>query len=483
MGQTYDAVVVGTGPNGLAAAITLAREGCSVLVFESAETVGGGARTRELMLPGFRHDVCSAVHPMAAASPLIRSLPLDRYGVTYLESPAALAHPMDDGSVALLERDVSASAEGLGIDQDAYSSRIGPLVAAAEELFPVLLGPLRLGKNPLKLARFGSSALRSAESLASSWFRGGAARALFAGCAAHASVKLDSPGSAAIGLVLMMAAHAVGWPLIRGGSQMLVDAMARHLEGLGGRIELGRRVASLTDLPRARAVLFDISPAALLRICGERLPSSYRDKLAAFRPGPGVFKLDWALGASIPWTNPACSRAATLHLGGTFEEIALGEAQIDGGQPARRPLVLLVQPSLFDPTRAPRDRHTAWAYCHVPRGSRDDWTDAIEGQVERFAPGFRERIIGRHSLSPAALEKYNENYVGGDITGGANHLLQLFARPVASMVPYSVQAPGMYLCSSSTPPGAGVHGMCGYHAARAALRQVFGRRIPLAPHD
>ncbi len=473
---SYDAVIVGGGPNGLAAAILFARSGLSVLLIEARGRVGGGARTEERTLPGFHHDVCSAIHPMAAASPFFRQLPLGAFGLAWVQPPAALAHPLDGGTAAILEASLEATAAGLGRDGDSYRRLFDPLVSEAARLFPELLGPLRWPGSPLLLARFGLHALRSARGLADAHFETEQARALFAGCAAHAILPFDRAATAAIGLVLMVAGHAHNWPFPRGGSEALARALAGYLTSLGGEIETGRPVRSIADLPAARVVLFDVTPRQLLAICGERLPSGYRRRLERYRYGPGVFKVDWALDGPIPWTARRCAEAGTVHLGGTLEEIAAAEADVWRGVHPKRPYVLVAQQSLFDPTRAPAGKHTGWAYCHVPRGSTLDMTPAIESQVERFAPGFRDRILERSCLSPGDLQSYNENYIGGDITGGVNDLGQLFTRPVARANPYTTPDRGIYICSSSTPPGGGVHGMCGYFAARSALRSVFGRR-------
>lgn len=474
----YDAVVIGAGPNGLAAAVTLARAGRSVLVLEAAATVGGGTRTAELTLPGFRHDVCSAVHPLALSSAFFRDLPLDRYGLRWIEPPLPLAHPLDDGTAVVLERSVDATAAGLGRDAGAYRRLMGPLVRRWAAVTEDLLGPPPLPpRHPLALIGFGVEALLPASLLARLWFRGERARALFAGMAAHSILPLERPGSAAFGLILGMAGHAVGWPIAQGGSQAIADALAAYLRDLGGEIVTGQPVASLADLPPAGAFLFDVSPVNLLRIAGDRLPAAYRRRLARYRHGPAAFKLDWALDGPIPWAAAACGRAGTVHLGGTLAEIAASERAGWQGQHPQQPYIILTQPSLFDPTRAPAGKHTAWAYCHVPNlhvaqnaVSRHEMVERIEAQVERFAPGFRARILARHVMAPADFEAYNPNYVGGDIIGGAQDLPQFFARPVLGRNPYATPAAGIYLCSASTAPGGGVHGMCGYHAAQAALK-------------
>lgn len=471
MAPTPDAVVVGAGPNGLAAAITLAREGRSVTVFEAADTIGGGCRSAELTLPGFVHDVCAAIHPMAVASPFFRSLPLRDHGLEWIHPDIPLAHPLDDGTAATLERSLAATAHSLGADGPAYQRLIGPIVRDWSRLDRQLLGPpLRAPRHPVALARFGLRAIRSARGLAEAAFDGQHASALFAGLAAHSNLPLDRRFSAALGLFLGASGHAVGWPVARSGSQAIVDALGSYLRSLGGEIVTGTRIASLEQLPPATAVLLDVTPRQLIEIAGERLPGAYRRKLARYRYGPAAFKIDFALDGPIPWQAEECGRAGTVHVGGTLAEIAAGERAVARGDHPERPYVLVAQQSLFDPGRAPGDMHTAWAYCHVPNGSDVDMTERIEAQIERFAPGFRERVLGRHVLSPGALERYNENYVGGDIAGGSLDWPQLFARPTLRL-PYSTPVRGLYLASSSTPPGAGVHGMCGHHAARAALRR------------
>jgi phytoene dehydrogenase-like protein len=467
-----DAVVVGAGPNGLAAAIVLARAGLSVRVVEAADRVGGGAGSAELTLPGFVHDVCSAIHPLGAASPFFRTLPLAEHGVEWIDPPAALAHPFDDGTAAVLERSPKASVPMLAEDDRRWRRLFAPLARDAELLLDEILAPLHLPAHPLVLGRFGARALLPATALARFSFQGAKARGLFAGLAAHSMLPLERPPSAAFGLMLGLLGHSAGWPFPRGGSQRLAEGLASHLRSLGGEVETGRRVESLSELGETRPVLLDVTPRGLLALAGDRLPSGYRRRLERYRYGPGVFKLDWALDGPIPWRAEGCARAATVHLGATLEEIAAAESAPWRGEIAERPYVLLAQQSLFDPTRAPAGRHTAWAYCHVPNGSSTDMTERIERQVERFAPGFRARILARSALGPAELEARNANLVGGDINGGAADLRQLLTRPVARLSPYTTPLPGVFLCSASTPPGGGVHGMCGYHAAQAALRRL-----------
>jgi phytoene dehydrogenase-like protein len=469
--QSYDAVVIGSGPNGLAAAIMLARARRSVVVFEAENVIGGGARSAELTLPGFVHDVCSAIHPLAAASPFFRELPLAEYGLEWIQPPIPVAHPFDDGSAAVLERSVAATAAGLGRDAEAYRKLFEPVTQNWERLLVDFLAPPRLPAHPLAMLAFGVRALRSARALADKHFRDVKARALFAGLAAHAMLPLDYALTAGFGLVLGAAGHAVGWPVPRGGAQRIADALANYLHSLGGEIVAGERIQSLDQLPAASAVLCDVTPRQLLGIAGHTLPEFFRAQLVRYRYGMGVFKIDWALDAPVPWKNEACRRAGTVHLGGTLEEIAASERAAWEGKSRERPFVLVAQPSLFDPSRAPAGKHTLWSYCHVPHGSTEDMTAKIAAQIERFAPGFGARVLAHRSQSPAELESHNANLVGGDINGGAATLDQFFFRPTRRL--YATPVKGLYLCSASTPPGGGVHGMCGYFAARKALKDCF----------
>ncbi|HSH46497.1 MAG TPA: NAD(P)/FAD-dependent oxidoreductase [Longimicrobiales bacterium] len=471
----YDAVVVGAGPNGLSAAVELARWGLSVLVLEAKKTVGGGARSAELTVPGFIHDVCSAIHPMGALSPFFRALPLDQYGLEWVEPDLVLAHPLEDGTAAVVTRSLEETARGLGEDEAAYRRLFEPFVAQADELVRAILNPIRIPDNPILMGRFGLRAVRSAEGLIRR-FRTDRARALFAGVAGHSVVPMDFAGSASFGLALLLGAHTVGWPCARGGSQAIVDALAGYLEHLGGEIRTEHPVRRMEDIPPARAVLFDLTPRQVLRVAGEELPPSYRSQLASYRYGPGVFKVDWALDGPIPWTAESCRLAGTVHVGGRYESWAPGEERVWDGERSRDPFVLVSQQSLFDETRAPAGGHTGWAYCHVPHGSDLDMTDAIEAQVERFAPGFRDRIIGRSTRTARELEAYNPNMIGGDIGGGANTLWQFLFRPVPRYDPYATPNDRLFLCSSATPPGGGVHGMGGANAARSVLRKVFGEK-------
>lgn len=461
----YDAIVIGAGPNGLAAAVVLARAGRRVLVREAADTIGGGCRSAELTLPGFTHDICSAVHPFAVASPVFRTLPLAAHGLEWIEPPVMLAHPLDTGG-AFVYRSLERTAASLGADGGRYLELMRPLARAWTSIEPVVLGAQRLPRRPLALARFGLLALRSAAAL-SRRFAGEPARALVAGMAAHSLLPLDRRPTAGVALALTISAHTTGWLFPRGGAQSLANALGSYLRSLGGEIETGAPVTSLDDLPPARAVLCDLAPAPLLRIAGDRLPAGYRRSLARYRYGPGSFKVDYALDAPIPWRHPECARAGTVHLGGTFEEIAAAEEAAWRGRAAERPYVLLAQPTLFDPGRAPAGRHVAWVYCHVPSGSTVDMLARIEAQIERFAPGFRDRVLARAVMGPADLERYNPNYVGGDIGAGVMDLGQLVTRPTWRA--HATPVHGLLLCSASTPPGVGVHGMCGYLAARRAL--------------
>jgi len=470
MKNAYDAVVVGAGPNGLSAAIALARKGYSVCLLEANETAGGGARSAALTLPGYIHDTCSAIHPLAAGSPFISRLPLAQYGLEFINPPAALAHPFDDGSAAMLYRSLDTTAKSLGSDGIPYKRLIGPMVEPWSDLASDLLAPLGLPRHPLRMARFGFYGFRSAQSLAGAMFKEERTRALFGGLAAHSFLPLHRLATSAFALVLGTLAHAVGWPMIKGGAQRLSDALAKYFQELGGELITGYRVKRLRELPATRVLLFDLTPRQLLEIAGQELPQAFRRKLQSFRYGPAAYKMDWALSGPVPWKAKECLEAATVHVGGSLSEIAAAELAPWQGKCSDKPFLILSQPSLFDRERAPNGKQTLWGYCHVPNSSDFEMTERIEQQIERFAPGFRELILARNVLSPAKLEAQNANLVGGDINGGVQDLGQLFTRPTLRL--YSTPLKWMYLCSSSTPPGGGVHGMCGYHAAQRAIRQL-----------
>lgn len=472
MTTRYDAVVIGSGPNGLAAAVFLAREGAAVLVLEGEEELGGGTRTAELTLPGFLHDVCSAVHPMAVLSPYFRTLNLEAHGLRWIHPPASVAHPLENEPAVMLWRSMETTCAGLGADGQPYRKLLEPFLRNPHGLLSDALGPLGVPGHPLLLLRFGLRGLRSAVRLAGRYFRETRARALFAGLAAHAILPLDRLLTGSVGMIFAITGHVREWPVVAGGSQGIARALSACLMQLGGRIQTGCRITSIKQLPPARVILFDTSPNQLADIAGDVLPNRYLERIGRYRYGPGAFKIDWALNGPIPWTDPDCLKASTVHLGGALEEIAAGEAAVWRGEHPERPFVLLCQQSQFDPSRAPEGKHTGYAYCHVPGGSTVDMTRAIENQVERFAPGFKERILARHIIRPGDFERYNPNYVGGAITGGVADLFQLFTRPVARINPYTTPNPRILICSASTPPGGGVHGMCGYHAAKTALNRL-----------
>lgn len=468
-----DAIIVGSGPNGLAAAVELAREGKSVHVIEAADTIGGGTRSAQLTLPGYIHDVCSGCHPMGVLSPYFRTLPLGEHGLRWIRPRASVAHPLDGQPAVLLRRSLTDTAAGLRGDAGAYERLLAPFVGAGDDLLADLLAPPRLPAHPLRMVRFGALGVLPATTLLRHWFKEERARALLAGCAAHSILPLERMLTSAIGMIFALTGHLEDWPVAEGGSQSIARALASYLKTLGGTIETGRRVRSLAELPPSRVVLFDTSPAQLAEICAGALAQGYVRRLHRYRYGPGVFKIDWALDGPVPWHDPACLEASTVHLGGTLDEVAAAEAAVWRGEHPERPFVLFIQQSQFDATRAPAGKHTGYAYCHVPAGSTVDVTGIIERQVERFAPGFRDRIAARHTMTAADFEAYNPSYIGGSITGGVADLTQLFTRPVARIDPYSTPNPRLFLCSASTPPGGGVHGMCGYFAARSALARRF----------
>ena len=470
--RDYDAVVVGSGPNGLSAALLLQLNGLSVLLIEGKDTIGGGLRSAELTLPGFTHDICSAIHPLAAASPFFETLPLNKYGLEYIYPQISAAHPFDDGTAVTLSKSVDETAAFLGKDEGAYKTLMQHVVNDWPLIAADVLGPLHFPQHPLAMARFGFVALSSATSLVKR-FKMPEARALLAGMAAHSMQPLSNLTTSAIALVLMGAGHLKGWPIPRGGSGQIARALAAYFVFVGGKIETNTYITSMDQLPSSNTVLFDVTPRQLLQIAGHRFSNIYKWQLERYRYGMGVFKVDWALDDAIPFTSPACRQAGTIHIGNKMPEIVTAEQQTWNGNHPDKPFVLLAQQSLFDPGRAPEGKHTGWAYCHVPAGSEKDMTEAIEKQVERFAPGFRERILARHTMNTAQIEEYNPNYIGGDINGGIIDLGQLFTRPALRWSPYRTSAKGIYICSSSTPPGGGVHGMCGYYAAKRALEDVF----------
>lgn len=474
----YDAVIVGSGPNGLAAGITLQQQGLSVLIIEGKETVGGGLRSAELTLPGFTHDICSAIHPMAVGSPFFNTLPLEQHGLEYIYPQLCAAHPFDNGEAALLAQNLGITKKHLGNDENVYQKLIAPLVSTWPSIAPDVLAPLRIPKKPIPFTRFGVHAIQSAHAIAKR-FSTKKGQGLWAGMAAHSLQPLTNVASAAIGLVLLTVGHVHGWPMPKGGSQHIANALASYFKSLGGKIKTTFHVRSIQQLPSSRAILFDVSPKQLLKIAGPEFSPFYRWQLNRYRYGMGVFKVDWALDGPIPFKAEECRSAGTVHIGNTFEEIARSEQLTWQGKHVDKPFVLVAQQSVFDTTRAPSGKHTAWAYCHVPNGSTKDMTEIIEKQIERFAPGFRQLILAKHSFDTNELENYNPNYIGGDINGGAIDITQLFTRPALRLSPYRTSAKGIYICSASTPPGGGVHGMCGYHAATKVLKDIF--RLKAAP--
>ena len=472
--RDFDAIVVGSGPNGLAAAIYLQQNGLSVLILEAKSEIGGGLRSAELTLPGFTHDICSAIHPLAVGSPFFQQLPLEDHGLEYIYPEIAAAHPFDNGTAAVLKQSVTETAKLLGGDAQAYLKLMQPIVADWPNIATDVLGPLHYPKRPLAMAKFGLSALTSATHL-SKLFKTEEAKGLLAGMAAHSMQPLSKITTSAAALVLMINGHLKGWPIPKGGSNRIANALASYFTSIGGKIETNTYVKSLGQLPSAHSVLFDVSPKQLLQIAGHKFSSLYKWQLERYRYGMGVFKVDWALDGPIPFMAEECKKAGTIHIGNSIQEITNAEQQTWDGQHPEKPFVLLAQQSVFDPSRAPGGKHTAWAYCHVPNGSKVDMTNAIENQIERFAPGFKDRILAKHTMSPAQMEEYNPNYIGGDINGGVIDIGQLFTRPALRWSPYRTSAKGIYICSASTPPGGGVHGMCGYNAAKRVLKDMFSR--------
>ncbi|WP_158995784.1 NAD(P)/FAD-dependent oxidoreductase [Mucilaginibacter sp. L196] len=470
--RDFDAIIVGSGPNGLAAAIYLQQNGLSVLILEAKSEIGGGLRSAELTLPGFTHDICSAIHPLAAGSPFFQQLPLADHGLEYIYPEIAAAHPFDNGTAAVLKQSITETAKLLGSDEQAYLKLMQPIVDDWPLIAADALGPLHYPKHPLAMAGFGLSALTSATHL-SKRFKTEEVKGLLAGMAAHSMQPLSKMTTSAAALVLMANGHLKGWPIPKGGSNRIANALASYFISIGGKIETNIYIKSLEQLPSAHAVLFDVSPKQILQIAGHKFSSLYKWQLGRYRYGMGVFKVDWALDGPIPFMAEECKKAGTIHIGNTIDEITLAEQQTWDGQHPEKPFVLLAQQSVFDPSRAPEGKHTAWAYCHVPNGSKLDMTSAIENQIERFAPGFKDLILAKHTMSPAQMEEYNPNYIGGDINGGVIDIGQLFTRPALRWSPYKTSAKGIYICSASTPPGGGVHGMCGYNAAQKVLQDIF----------
>lgn len=470
----YDAVVIGSGPNGLSAAVRLSQEGLNVLVLEAKSTIGGGTRTQEITEPGFLHDICAGVLPTTAGSPFLNTLNLNQYGLEFIYPDLPYAHPLDHGEAVAVYRSLEKTMAHLAADGKNYEHLFSEFIDHWKFLTEDIYGTLRFPYHPLLMARFGWYGALSAKLLSNSMFKLARTKALFAGCAAHSILPLNRAFTASFGLVLGSSAHTVGWPIAKGGSASVTNALAELLKSQGGSIQTNYEVNSLSDIPEAKAILFDLTPHQIVEIADDQLPSRYKKSLQNYQYGPGSFKVDWALTEPVPWENEDCKKAGTLHLGGTFEEIAEAEQAVWEGKHHDKPYILLSQPSLFDDTRAPEGKHTLWAYCHVPNGSEKDMTEVIENQIERFAPGFKETIISKSTMNTKQFESYNANYLGGDINGGAQFFNQLFGRPVLKWDPYKIPENSMYICSSSTPPGGGVHGMCGYNAAQSVLKNEFG---------
>lgn len=470
--EQYDVIIIGSGPNGLSAGIYLAQKGKKVLILEAASSAGGGTRTAELTLPGFHHDVCSSVHPMGILSPFFKTLNLERFGLEWIYPNASVAHPLDNGEVIMLKTSVEETAQQLGADSRKYNRIMTPLAKHTDWLMEDSMKPLGIPKHPLFLAQFGLRGLLPAKTLGKMAFKTPEAKALFAGCAAHSIIPFEKMFSSAVGLVFLATGHSINWPVAKGGSKSIAEALLKCFTSLGGDIRFSSRITKMSDLPKAKAYLFDTDPLQLVKIAENELPKKYIKRVKKYNFGPGVFKIDYALSGPIPWANPKCNEASTVHLGGTLEEIAQGEKDVWEGRHNNKPFVLLTQQSLFDSERSPEGQHTCWAYCHVPNGSEKDMSEIIENQIERFAPGFKKLIIAKHSMNTKAFHAYNPNYVGGAVTGGAADITQLFTRPIARFDPYSTPNPKLFICSASTPPGGGVHGMNGYHAAKSVLKYL-----------
>lgn len=471
--EKFDAVIIGSGPNGLAAGIKLAENDLKVLIIEAKETIGGGTRSGELTLPGFNHDYCSGVHPAGELSPFFKSLPLEKYGLEWLHPEFSVAHPLDGEPAVILKKSITETARDLGEDAVAWEKIFIPFVNNSEQLFKDTFGPLTIPENPLLLAKFGLKGVQSARSFAEKNFKGERAKALFAGCAGHSILPMEKTLSAAIGLMFVIQGHATNWPVVKGGSVNLTNALAGYFKDLGGEIRTSQKIQKFEELPEAKTYLFDTDPLQLATIAKNKLPENYIKRLQKYRFGPGVFKVDWALSESIPWHDPNCKKASTVHIGGTLDEISISESNMWNGIHNEKPYIILCQQSEIDKSRAPSGQHTGYAYCHVPNGSIRDMTEIIENQVERFAPGFKDIILKKHTTNTQQFQNYNANYYGGAITGGVADLQQIFTRPVARLDPYSTPNSKIFICSASTPPGGGVHGMCGYHAARSVLKKNF----------
>ena len=473
----FDAIIVGSGPNGLSAAILLAQQGLSVKVIEAKDTIGGGTRTQHLTEPGFLHDVCSAVHPTALSSPFFKTLPLEQFGLKWIHPTYPVAHPFEDGEAVIVSKSMEETIHNLGIDSESYKQLFTPFSENWDQLSRDLFAPIRIPNKPYQMLKFGFYGMRSAKALTDSIFNSAQVKAYFAGLAAHSIIPLEKLFTASFGLILGSSVHSVGWPIAKGGSISIADALSDYFKSLGGVIETGNRIVNLTDIPSAKSVLFDLTPHQIINIVGDSLPSTFKKRFQKFKYGPGAFKIDFALSEPVPWKNLKCRQAGTLHLGGSFGDIAYSERETWKGNHPDKPYVLVSQPSVFDDSRAPRGKHTLWAYCHVPNGSDRDYTEEIISQIERYAPGFKDTIISKHTISATEFETYNPNYIGGDINGGAQTVGQLLGRPIFKWDPYKLTNKGMYICSSSTPPGGGVHGMCGYHAAKSALKHEFGIKV------
>tara|TARA_R100001591_G_scaffold118428_1_gene141208 strand:- start:9863 stop:11311 length:1449 start_codon:yes stop_codon:yes gene_type:complete len=477
--SNFDVFVIGSGPNGLAAAVALAQQGLKVKVFEAKDSVGGGTRTLELTEPGFKHDICSAVHPTAVSSPFFNTLPLSYHGLAWIHPDFPLAHPLDNGEAVIVEKSFENTLQRLGSDSKNYKKLFKDFIDSWEYLSKDLFGTLRIPNHPISMMRFGWYGMFSSTLLSNSFFKSERTKAYFAGLAAHSILPLENAFTASFGLVLGTTIHSVGWPIAKNGSHAITKALESYFKTLGGEIELNTHIESLDEFPEGKPILFDLTPQQIVTIADRKLPDSLRDKLLSYNYGPGVFKIDFALSEPVPWLNEECKKAGTLHLGGTMQELVHAEKEVWDGIHSTNPYVLISQPSLFDDSRAPKGKHVLWSYCHVPNGSKENMEKQIIDQIERYAPGFRDTIISFSSMTAMDFEKYNPNYIGGDINGGAQNLKQLFGRPLIKWDPYKLPVENLYICSSSTPPGGGVHGMSGFNAARSVLKNEFGIKLSL----